>query len=108
LAFLAFKRIRFKAHLMHRFIKERIGVKTAPGQGYDIFGCCDILDKLIWVAGMCDRFVRCIQILTLEAFGRLEGVIHELEPLERAFNTWIDRMKKDELKEDQCAEELQR
>ncbi len=108
LAFLAFKRIRFKARLMHRFIKERIGVKTAPGQEYDIFGCCDILDKLIWVAAMCDRFVRCIQISTLEAFGRLEGVIHELEPLERAFNTWIDRMKKDELKEDHCAEELQR
>lgn len=108
LTFLAFKRIRFKAHLMHGFIKERMSAKSAPGQEGDIFGCCDILDKLIWIASMCDRFVKSIQIASLEGFGRLEGAIYELEPVERAFNVWIDRMKKDELKEDQCGEELRR
>lgn len=108
LAFLAFKRIRFKAHLMHGFIKERISAKSAPGHEGDIFGCCDILDKLIWIASMCDRFVKSVQISTLEAFRRLEGAIYELEPVERAFTAWIDRMKKDELKEDQCGEELRR
>ena len=108
LAFLAFKRIRFKAHLMHGFVRERMSVKSAPGHEGDIFGCCDILDKLIWVASMCDRFVNYIQKSTLEAFGRLEGAVHELEPVERAFTAWIDRLKQDELKEEQCGEELRR
>lgn len=108
LAFLAFKRIHFKARLMHGFIKERMSVKTAPGHEGDIFACCGILDKLIWVASMCDRFVKYIQVSTLEAFGRLEGAIYELEPVERAFTLWIDSMKKDELKEEQCGEELRR
>lgn len=108
LAFLAFKRIRFKAYLMHGFIKERINAKSAPGHEGDIFRCCDILDKLIWIASMCDRFVKSIQISTLEGFGRLEGAIYEIEPVERAFTAWIDRMKKDELKEEQCGEELRR
>lgn len=108
LAFLAFKRIRFKAHLMHWFIKERISTKTAPGEEGDIFRYCDILDKLIWVASMCDRFINYIQVSTLEAFGRLEGTLYELEPVERAFTVWIDRMKQDELKEEQCGEELRR
>lgn len=108
LAFLAFKRIRFKAHLMHGFIKERMSAKSAPGHEGDIFGCCDILDKLIWIASMCDRFVKSVQISTLETFGRLEGAIYELEPVERAFTAWIDSMKRDELKEEQCGEELRR
>lgn len=108
LAFLGFKRIGFKAHMMHGFIKERLSEKTTPGHEGDIFVCCDILDKLIWVASMCDRFVRYIQTSTLEAFERLEGAMYELEPVERAFTAWIDCLKKDELKEEQCGEELQR
>ena len=108
LAFLAFKRIRFKAQLMHGFIKERISAKSTPGHEGDIFGCCDILDKLMWIASMCDRFVKSTKISSLEAFAKMEGAIYELEPVERSFTTWIDRMKKDELKEDQCGEELRR
>lgn len=108
LAFLSFRRIGFKANMMHGFVKERVNGKAAPGHEEGVLICYDILDKLVWVSSTCDRFVRFIQTSTLEAFGRLEGALYELEPVERAFNVWIDCLKRDELKENQCAAELQR
>lgn len=108
LALLRFKRIGFKASLMHGFIKERVQNQAPAGHEDSIFACCDILDKLTWVSTMCDRFVGFIQTCSLEAFGRLEGALYDLEPVERAFNGWIDGLKRDELKEEQCATELQR
>ena len=57
---------------------------------------------------MCARFVNAIQRSTLDEFGKLEGAQYELEPVERAFNGWIDGLRRDELKEEQCVTELQR
>lgn len=108
LSLLRFKRIGFKASLMHGFIKERVQNQAPAGHEDTIFACCDILDKLTWVSTMCDRFVSFIQTCSLEAFGRLEGALYDLEPVERAINGWVDGLKRDELKEEQCASELQR
>lgn len=108
LAFLSFKRIGSKASMVHGLVKEHANGPVSRGHERDIFSCCDILDKLTWVSCTCDRFIKYIQTTSLEAFARLEGVIHELEPVERAFNGWIDGLKRDELREEQCAVELQR
>lgn len=107
-ALLRFRRIGFKANMMHTFIKERITNAASPGHEDDIFACCDVLDKLTWVSGTCERFVHNIQTCDLEAFRRLGGAAYELEPVERALNVWIDGLKRDELKGEQCAAELQR
>lgn len=107
-ALLRFRRIGFKAEMMHRFVKERMNGPTAPGQEDDLFACCSVLDKLTWVSSTSERFVRNIQTCDLEAFRRLGGASYELEPVERAFNTWIEGLKRDELKGEQCATELQR
>ncbi len=107
-ALLRFKRIGFKANLMHGYIKERLNGQASPGHEDDIFAYCDLLDKLSWISSICDRFTNSIQSCTLEAFLKLEGALYDLEPVERAFNGWIDALKKDELKEGQCAEDLQR
>ena len=107
-ALLCFRRINFKANVMHHFVKERMQGQATPGQEDDIFTCCEVLDKLIWVSSMCNRFVNNIETCDLEAFRRLGGASYELEPVERAFNVWIDGLKKDELKSGQCAIELQR
>ena len=108
LAFLSFRRIGFKANMMHGFVKERVNGQAASGQEEGVLVCYDILDKLVWLSSTCDRFVRFIQTSTVEAFEKLKGALYELEPVERAFNLWIDCLKRDELKEDQCAAELQR
>lgn len=105
---LRFKRIAFKASLLHTFVKERTYNPTIPGREEDLFACCDILDKLTWISTMCDRFVQFIYSSSLEAFERLGSALYDLDPVERALNSWIDGLKRDELKEQQCAAELQR
>ncbi|MCJ1250640.1 hypothetical protein MMC30_007868 [Trapelia coarctata] len=107
-ALLRFKRIGFKASLLHTFVKERTNNPTIPGREEDLFACCDILDKLTWILTMCDRFVQFIYSSSLEAFERLGSALYDLDPVERALNSWIDGLKRDELKEQQCATELQR
>ena len=107
-ALLRFRRIGFKANMMHHFIKERMHGQATLGQEDDIFPCCDILDKLTWISSTCNRFISNIETCDLEAFRRIGGASYELDPVERAFNVWVDGLKRDELKSEQCAIELQR
>ena len=107
LAFLRLRRVGFKATLLHTSIKERINSQSQGPQD-DVFACCELLEKLTWVSCMCDRFVKFVKICNLESFERLASALYDLEPVERAFSGWIDSLKRDELKEKQCAEELQR
>ena len=107
-ALLRFKRIQFKSNLVIGLFKERVNGQAPPGQEDEAFVGFDILNKLTWVSTMCNRFVQFIQTCDLEAFGKLEGALHDLEPVERAFNGWIDTLKRDELKEQHCASELHR
>ena len=108
LALLRFKRVGFKANLLHGFVKERVNAQPPLGHEDDIFFACDALDKLAWVTAMCDRFVNAISHCSTEEFAKYEGALYELEPVERALNGWIDGLRRDELKERQCADELQR
>ncbi len=107
LALLRFKRVGFKANLLHGFVKERI-TAVQPGHEDDIFAACDVLDKLAWVSAMCARFVSAISSCSTEQFAKFEGALYELEPVERALNAWIDGLRKDELMEKECASDLQR
>jgi dynactin 1 len=108
LALLRFKRVAFKANLLHGFVKERLNGSVPHGNHDDIFAACDVLDKLTWVAAMCDRFINAISHCSVEQFAKYEGAMYELEPVERALNAWIDGLRRDELKHKQCASELQR
>ena len=107
-ALLRFKRIGFKSTLVHGLFKEKVNGPAPPGQEDETFIGFEILNKLTWIWTMCDRFVKFIQTCSLEAFGKLEGALHDLEPVERVFNGWIDALKRDELKEQHCATELHR
>lgn len=108
LAYLRLKRIRFRSDLMHGFIKDKVNSQPYQGIDDDLIVSCDLLDKLTWVRGTCDRFIAFTQGCTLVSFGKLASALFDLEPVERAFIAWIENVKKDELKAKQCAEELQR
>ena len=109
LALLRFKRVSFKSNLLHTFIKERISATQAQDGNEDsLMAACDICDKLTWVSAMCDRFVNCISGCSIHQFSKFREALHELDPVERAFNGWIDALRRDELKEKQCAVDLQR
>ena len=107
-ALLRFKRVAFKANLLYNFVKERVNGQPPAGHEDDIFAGCDVLNKLTWISAMCDRFVNAISHCSTEDFAKFEGALYELEPVERALNGWIDGLRRDELKEKQCAGELQR
>ncbi|KAK4122854.1 hypothetical protein N657DRAFT_482478 [Parathielavia appendiculata] len=108
LALLRFQRLASKAAILNRFVKERVNGQPHPGHEHEIFDGCSAMDKLAWVSCMCDRFIDSISHCSLEQFTKYAGALYELEPVERALNGWIDGMKRDELKEKQCADELHR
>jgi dynactin 1 len=108
LALLRFKRVGFKSNLLHGFVRERMNNPAPVGHEDDALAACDVLDKLTWVTATCDRFVSCISGCTVQQFAKFEGALYELEPVERALNGWIDGLRRDELKEKQCAAELHR
>lgn len=108
LALLRFKRVGFKANLLHGFMRDNINSQATQGHEDDLFAACDALDKLSWVSSMCDRFVNAISHCSSDQFAKYEGALYELEPVERALNAWIDALRKEELKQQQCAEELSR
>lgn len=108
LALLRFKRVAFKAGLLHGFVKEHVASLDFKDLGGDVFTACDVLDKLTWIAAMADRFVNSICSCSAEDFVRFEAALYELEPVERALNGYIDNVRRDDLKARQMAEELQR
>jgi dynactin 1 len=108
LALLRFRRLAFKAGLLNSFIKERVNGQPHPGHEDDVVAGCDAIDKLVWVSATCDRFVNNISHCSIEQFSRYQNALHELEPVERALNSWIDGLRQDDLKEQKCADELQR
>ncbi|KAI7348610.1 hypothetical protein KC320_g6546 [Hortaea werneckii] len=108
LALLRFKRIGFKAGLVQSFIKERVESFGTRGQDEDVFAACDVADKLTWIAGMSERFVNSICGCSVEDFAKYEGALYELEPVERALNAYIDGLRREEVREKDWAEELQR
>ena len=108
LAFLSLKRISFKAAMMHVFIKERVNGQVSAGLEDTVFSCCELMDKLTWMSNSCDRLIKYIQSSSLEIFSSFESTLYELDPVERAFNGWIESLRQDKLNVDQCNTELQR
>ncbi|KAI4100737.1 MAG: hypothetical protein LQ339_005415 [Xanthoria mediterranea] len=107
-AYLRIKRIKFKSDLLHGYVKDKASAQPTPSRDHDTFTACEVMDRLIALSCLCNRFVIAIQSCDLEAFSRLESAFFDVEPIERAFNGWIDSAKRDELKQDSCAAELSR
>ena len=107
-AFLRLRRLSFKAHMTHNSLRERLISQASLLAEEDLPALCEVLDKLVWVSFTCQRFTNYVQTCDLEAFKRMGAASIELEPVERSFNMWIESLKKDDLKFDQCASELHR
>lgn len=92
-------------------MKERLTGHTGQfvgGHEEQLMAACEMCDKLTWVSAMCDRFVACFGSCSVEQFRRFQGALYELDPVERALNSWIEGLRRDELNEKQCVAELQR
>lgn len=107
-ALLRFKRIAFKSSLVHSFVKERVSSSGTRGTDQDIFAACEVLDELVWISAMAGRFINSISSCTPEEFSGYQSAYFELEPVERTLNAYIDGLRRDELKERDMVQELQR
>ncbi|THW69203.1 hypothetical protein D6D25_01051 [Aureobasidium pullulans] len=108
LALLRFKRVAFKSRLLNNLIKERLNGQGTKIADEDIFAAYSVLDRLTWVAEMSDRFINGMRSCSVEEFARFQSALYELEPVERALNTYIESIKRDDMKEGRVDEELQR
>lgn len=108
LALLRFKRVAFKARLLHGVVKERVTGQDIDHLEDGIFIAFDVLDQLLWISAMSDRFTDRMCSCSVEQFVAFESVLDELEPVERALDGWVDGMKRDELDAKQCVSQLHR
>lgn len=109
LALLRFKRVSFKASLMSSAIRERISEQSSISSVQEeFFAAHDVLEKLLWIASLCDRFVNYVNCCSAESFGYINGALFELEPVERTLNFWIEGLKKNDVNIRKCVMELQR
>ncbi|KAI9883914.1 MAG: Fructose-2,6-bisphosphatase [Watsoniomyces obsoletus] len=108
LAWLRFKRVAFKARLVHGLVKERIGGHSLNRQENNMFAALDVLNRLMWLSAMSDRFVAAMASCSVEQFIQLGDALNELEPVERALNGWIDGLRRDDVDEKQAASQLKR
>ena len=109
LALLRFKRVSFKATVMNTVIREQVSDQSSvSGMQEEYFTAHDVLEKLLWIASICDRFANYISNCPAESFGNIKGTLYELEPVERTLNFWIDGLKKNDVSMKKCTLELQR
>ncbi|RAL13766.1 putative dynactin [Aspergillus homomorphus CBS 101889] len=109
LALLRFKRVNFKASLMNNTIREKVAEQASISTALEeVFVASEVMEKLQWIAALCDRFVNYINTCSAESFGGITGALFELEPVERTLNFWIESLKKNEVNMKKCAVELQR
>ncbi|KAF4551954.1 putative dynein associated protein [Elsinoe fawcettii] len=104
LALLRFKRIAFKADLLHSLIRERVSEQV----GDDLFSGCSALDRLAWVQATSTRFVKAINACSADDFNKFEGALYELEPVERGLNNYIDMFKNEDLQLKRIDDEVER
>jgi dynactin 1 len=105
---LRFGRLTFKVDIVHSFVSERVSGRIHPGHEDDIFAGCDAMNKLSWVKAMCNRFLMAISHCSLEEFTKYGDAMFEVAVVERALDSFIDGLKRDEFSEKQCGEELSR
>lgn len=109
LALLRFKRVGFKASLINNAVRERVADQSSVSiVQEEFFIAHDVLEKLLWIASICDRFLNYVSHCSAESFGSIKGALFELEPVERTLNFWIEGLKKSEVSMKKCAVELQR
>jgi len=108
LALLRFKRVSFKASVMNSSIRERVAEQSVVSTYEEIFNAHEVLEHLLWISTVCNRFVNYISACSPEQFASTRGALFEMEPVERTLNLWIDSLKKNDVNMKKFAAELQR
>lgn len=108
LALLRFKRVGFKAAMMSHAIRERVSEQSSISTYDEIFTAHEVLEYLLWISGVCERFVNHATACLPEEFSSIKAALFEMEPVERTINFWVENLKKNEVNMKKFAVELHR
>ncbi|KAF9169409.1 hypothetical protein BGX21_007549 [Mortierella sp. AD011] len=108
---LLFKRLSFKSELMSKHLEQQYGISDKIAQNSvpsELVPICEVRQKLTWFGDMAKRFISYIEGCPVEVFSKMGQVYHDLVGTERRLNTWVELLRKEELKESDCIVDLQR
>ncbi|KAF9216830.1 hypothetical protein BGZ59_007829 [Podila verticillata] len=108
---LLFKRLSFKSDLVNKHLEQQYNIAEKITQNSipsELVPICEMRQKLAWFGDMAKRFVSYIEGCPVEVFAKMGPVYHDLVGTERRLNTWMDLLRKEELKESDCIVDLQR
>jgi dynactin 1 len=99
LTYLCLRRIRSKAVLITTLLRERIKDRPQLVQD-DPFPVFEAIERLCWISSCCDRFLHYMSSCDPRELANFHNALHELEPVERTVNAWVESLKRDELSKD--------
>ena len=108
---LLFKRLSFKAELMNKHLEQQYSITEKISQNAvptELVQVCEVRQKLTWFGDLAKRFVSYIEGCPVDVFAKMGQVYHDLLGTERRLNTWVELLRKEELKELDCIVDLQR
>ncbi|KAG0017829.1 hypothetical protein BGZ81_010518 [Podila clonocystis] len=108
---LLFKRLSFKSDLVNKHLEQQYNIAEKITQNSipsELVPICEMRQKLAWFGDMAKRFVSYIEGCPVEVFAKMGQVYHDLVGTERRLNTWMEMLRKEELKESDCIVDLQR
>ncbi|KAF9180030.1 hypothetical protein BGZ51_006508 [Haplosporangium sp. Z 767] len=108
---LLFKRLSFKSELMNKHLEQQYGITEKITQNTiptELVPICEVRQKLAWFGDLAKRFVSYIEGCPVEVFSKMGQVYHDLVGTERRLNSWVELLRKEELKESDCVVDLQR
>ncbi|KAG0253457.1 hypothetical protein BG011_006358 [Mortierella polycephala] len=108
---LLFKRLSFKSELMNKHLEQQYGITEKITQNAiptELVPICEVRQKLAWFGDLAKRFISYIEGCPVEVFSKMGQVYHDLIGTERRLNSWVELLRKEELKESDCVVDLQR
>ena len=95
-ALLRFRRIAFKALIMQSILRDQGSTQLSKDIPETLLRF-EIEEKLDWMNTTCTRFVAFSSHCTVPEFESLGKAFYELEGIEGSFDTWIERIRQNEL-----------
>ncbi|CAG8748680.1 37730_t:CDS:10 [Gigaspora margarita] len=107
---LLLQRLVFKSELIIKQIDQKHNIAeklntTVPEQ---LIAVCELRQKLAWFSDLSKRFITFINGCPVETFLKMGQVYHDLIGTERRINSIVELLKKEELKESENIEVVQR
>ncbi|GAA5828534.1 hypothetical protein JCM11251_000839 [Rhodosporidiobolus azoricus] len=108
-ALLFFDRIAYKVDLLSMFIEQNHSVREALDGVVpeNLVGVCETRAKLAHFASLNKRFAAHVKRCPPDVFLRMGRVFREVSSVEKRVDSFIDMLRKEELKEADCGKEIE-